>query len=156
MIGLLVLLAAQEVPKAATLSIERVRSVPQIYVSIGIETTDRPLFVPYCGTSEGGERILCTAGTRLEVQVQGGWIPVKRKTTHGVLGAAQLDRTGGRLIEPQSRATFLLQFSTHFFDVAPGQRLRVVVDTWADETSMKSRQLPIPFSSPAFTCCDDQ
>lgn len=156
MVWCFALLSGQEMPKAATVSIERVRAVPQIYVAVAIEAADRQLFVPYCGTSEGGENILCTAGTRLEVHTQGRWIPVKLRTTHGVLGAARLGRAGGRRIESGSRATFLFQFSTHFYDVERGQRLRVVVDTWADEQSMKSGQVPLSASSPAFKCCDDQ
>ncbi len=156
MLGCFALLSAQQAPQTATASIERVRAVPQVYVGIAIAAADRQLFVPYCGTSEGGEHILCTAGARLEVHTQGRWTPVKLRTTHGVLGAARLGRAGGRLIESRSRATFLLQFSTHFFEVEPGQRLRVVVDTWADEESMKKGHAPLPVASPAFKCCDDQ
>lgn len=150
------MLSGQETPTAVTVSIERIRAVPQIYVAVAIDAADRQLFVPYCGTSEGGENILCTAGTRLEIQTHGRWIPVKLRTAYGVLGAARLGRAGGRLIESGSRASFLFQFSTHFFDVEPGQRLRVVVDTWADEQSMKSGQVPLSVSSPPFKCCDDQ
>ncbi len=136
----------------ARLQVGYVRAVPQVYVPIVVQASDAALFVPYCGELEGGEKVLCTAGTHLEVRTSSGWRNAGLRKTYGVLGASALGSSGGRVIESQSKATFTYEFSRRYFLVEPGQSLRVVVDVWADEKSMKSGVAPTQLTSPPFVC----
>jgi len=146
-------LRGQNEPKqVAQLEVGTVQAVPQVYVSLRLRTSDQQVFIPYCGVSEGADKILCTLGVHLQVQTSKGWRPAKLRTTYGVLGALLLGKAGGTLIAPRSGASFDFQFSRRFFEVEPGQRLRVVVDVWTDEQSMKSGGPSIQLISPAFEC----
>ena len=138
----------------AEIKVESILAVPQIYVSLRLTTLERQVFVPYCGESEYGEKILCTLGTHLEVQTSQGWRPAKLRTTYGVLGAVRLGHASGSLIGPKDGAPFIFQFSRRFFEVEPGQQLRVIVDVWPDEQSMKTSGRSFQLASPPFQCPD--
>ena len=140
----------------AQLDVGSIRAIPQVYVDLRLRAPDLEIFVPYCGESEGGGKVLCVAATRLEVETKTGWHPAKLRTTYGVLGALSLDRARGVLIAPKNEASFSFQFSTYFFEVAPGQRLRVVVDAWSNEESMKTGGPSMQFVSPPFKCPDGE
>jgi hypothetical protein len=143
----------QNEPKqVGQVDVASVRAVPQVYVALRLRTSDQQVFVPYCGESDTGEKILCTLGAHLEVRTSRGWRPAKLRTTYGVLGASSLGRAGGSLIAPRSEASFSFQFSRRFFEVEPGQQLRVVVDAWPDEQSMKMSGRSIQLTSPPFEC----
>ncbi len=146
------LLCQNEPKEVAQLELGSIRAIPQVYVALRLRTSDQQVFVPYCGETEGGEKILCTAGVHLEVQTPQGWRAAKLRTTYGVLGAASLGRAGGVPIAPRSEAPFSFQFSRRFFEVEPGQRLRIVVDAWPDMESMKAGGRSIQFTSPPFEC----
>jgi hypothetical protein len=138
------------------------RTLPQIYVHLDLQASNEPLYIPYCGEYEGGVRMLCTVGTHLQVRSRQGWQSVKPRTTFAVLGAAMLDRSKGKLIDPHSSAEFTLQFSRRYYLVEPGQEMRVLVepgqemrvlvDAWTDEQSMKAGASPIQLTSPPFEC----
>jgi hypothetical protein len=138
----------------AKIEISSVFAVPQIYVSLRLTTAEQQVFVPYCGESENGQKVLCTLGAHLEVQSRQGWSPVKLRTNYGVLGASRPGRAGGRLIAPKSGETFSFEFSRRFFEIEPGQQLRVVVDVWPDEQSLKTDGKSSQLTSPPFNCPD--
>ena len=116
LLGIARLLQGQnESEQVSRLDIEGVRAVPQVYVSLRLRTSDQQVFIPYCGESEGGEKILCTLGAHLQVQTSKGWRPAKLRTTYGVLGASFLGRAGGSLIAPKSGGSFEFQFSRALF-----------------------------------------
>ncbi len=146
-------LRCQSQPKAvAQLELGSVHAVPQVYVGLRLRTSDQQVFVPFCGEAEGGLKILCTAGVHLEVQAGQGWRPVKLRTTYGALGASSLGRARGDLIAPKSEASFIFQFSRRYFEVEPGQHLRVVVDAWPDKEAMKTGGPSTSLTSPPFEC----
>lgn len=136
----------------AQLDVGTVQAVQQVYVTLRLRTADQQLFVPYCGELEGGEKVLCTLGTHLEVQTSQGWRRAKLRTTFGVLGGWSLDLAHGSLIAPRSGASFNFRFSRRFFQVEQGQQLRVVVDAWPDEQSMRTGGRSIQLISPPFEC----
>lgn len=142
----------KESKQVAQLEIGSIRAVPQVYVSLRLRTSDQQVFVPFCGESESGGKILCALGAHLQVRTSKGWRPAKLRTTYGVLGASLLERAGGSLIPPKSGESFDFQFSRRFFKVEAGQQLRVVVDTWPDEQSMKTPGRSIQLVSPPFEC----
>jgi hypothetical protein len=149
---LLPLPAQNEANQSAQLEVENVHAVPQVYVDIRLRASEKPIFVPYCGESEGGEKVLCTVATHLEVKTKDGWRPAKLRITFGVLGALSLSHARGVQIAPKSSASFSFQFSRRFFEVDSGQQLRVRVDAWSDEQSMKAGRQPTQFISPPFNC----
>ena len=69
-----------------------------------------------------------------------------------VLGGVPPDKWKFRLIPAGRRHDFFFALTKDDFAVERGQRLRVVVDAWSDEQSMRSRQQPIQLASPAFDC----
>jgi hypothetical protein len=134
------------------LDVRSVRAVPQVYVALQLRTSDQQVFLPYCAEFEGGEKVLCTMAARLEVHTAQGWRRAKLRTTYAVLGGLSLDRARGTLIPPRSVASFSFQFSRRFFEVEPGQQLRVVADAWPDEQSMKTGGQSVQFISMSFKC----
>jgi hypothetical protein len=141
-----------ESKEVAQVEIETTHAIPQVYVVLRLRTLDQQVFVPYCGEVEGGEKILCTAGAHLQVQTGQGWRPAKLRTRYGVLGAESLGRAEGSLIAPRSETSFGFEFSRLFFEVEPGQRLRVVIDAWPDMESMKAGRRSFQLTSPPFEC----
>jgi hypothetical protein len=143
-------ISADSQPKqAAQLQIRGV--LPWINVGLELHTLGEHMFVPYCGEMEGVP-ILCMTAVRMEVEAKQGWRPANLRTTFGVLGGMTLDRASGKVVAPSTTVFFVFRFSRRFFEVDPGQRLRVVVDAWADEESMRSGGRPTQLSSPAFEC----
>jgi len=147
-------LKAQSGSKQPTqLDIRGVHAVPQVYVTLQLRTFDQQVFVPYCGQLESGEKILCTVATHLEVETHNGWHPAKLRTRYGVLGGVSLEGAKGALIPPHTDTSFAFQFSRRFFEVDPGQRLRLVVETWGDERSMRAGDRSLrQLVSPSFRC----
>jgi hypothetical protein len=148
---LLPLHAQDEANQAAQVEVEHVTAVPQVYVDIRLRASEQPMFIPYCGESER-EKILCTAATHLEVKTKNGWRPAKLRTTFGVLGALSLSYARGIQIARKGGASFSFQFSRRWFEVDPGQQLRVRVDAWPDEQSMKAGRQGMQLVSPPFNC----
>ena len=133
------------------LAVRNVRAVPQVYVALQLRAST-PLFVPYCAEFEGGDKVLCTMATHLEVHTAQGWHRAKLRTTFAVLGGLSLDRAKGDLVPAGTTATFSYQFSRRYFEVEPGQQLRVVVEAWPDGQSMKTGGKSIEIVSTPFKC----
>lgn len=131
--------------------IDSVRAIPLIYVPLHLLVSDQPVYVPYCGESEG-HKFLCTVATHLEVATRSGWRPASLNTECGVLGGLSLDHAAGVLIEGGKEGVFTFEFSPRFFKVRPGQQLRVVIDAWPDEQSMKAGRSALHLVSPPFIC----
>jgi hypothetical protein len=167
-------LRGQSEPKEGPrLDLGNVGAIPQIYVSLRLRAPDKQIFVPYCGQSKIGTwdkslfapyqsqavanttRILCTAGTHLQVRSGAEWVPAGARTTFGILGRLPLDLADGVLIAPGSELSFEYEFSRRYFQVEPGQLLRVIVDLWPDEESMKSGRPSTKIASPPFECPQD-
>jgi hypothetical protein len=144
--------AQSEVNQVAQVEVENVQAVPQVFVDLRLRASEEPIFVPCCWESEGGEKLLCTVATHLEAKTKDGWHSAKLRTTFGVLGGLSLSHARGIKIASNSTASFSFQFSTRFFEVHPGQQVRVRVDVWFDEQSMKAGQQPTQFISPPFIC----
>jgi hypothetical protein len=143
---------ARGATKLAKVEVGGVKAIPQVYVPLSLHTSDEQLFVPYCG-GWNEEKLLCTSATaHLEVYTKKGWEPAELKTSYAVFGAPPINRASGILIAPNSSAAFTFQFSTLFFNVARGQQLRVIVDTWHDEQSMRAGKPSIALSSAPFKC----
>jgi hypothetical protein len=139
--------------QAARLELGGVDAVPQIYVRLRLRTSDRQLFVPYCSQGESRQRFLCTLGTHLEVLAKPGWQPARpRSNLGGILGGAAPDRAEVAVIAPRTVASFDYMFSRLFFQVEPGQQLRVVVDAWPDVGTLRAGGPSIQLISPPFAC----
>lgn len=150
-IGPALLVQQRELPEPrAQLTVRNV--VPQVDVVIELQTAEEQTVVPYCGETEYGIPILCILKAKLEVQTREGWRPAKLRTTYGVLGGPPSGRIAGKLIAPKGKGSFVFAFSRRFFDVEVGQQLRVVLDAWPDEQSMRAGGQPIQLTSPPFEC----
>jgi hypothetical protein len=101
---------------------------------------------------EGGEKVLCNQGSHLQILTNQGWRLAKLRTTNGVLVAASPEKADFIIIPPQSDAVFIFQFSRIFFKVEPGQQVRVVVDAWPNEQSMKNGEQTIKLITQPFKC----
>jgi len=141
-----------------------------LYVTLRLRTSDQQLVVAYRGESDGGRKVLSgffvpdrgepgsggktrhPVGAHLEVQTTSGWQRPRARTTRGVLGYLSIDKADAALIAPRSEPSFDFLFSRRFFDVEPGQKLRVVVDAWPDAESMKVGGPCIQLTSPPFAC----
>jgi hypothetical protein len=124
-----------------------------IQVEINVQEPGNQLFIPFCEKRQYGDESLCTGTARLEVETGHEWRSAKLRTNDAVLGG--FNPKGGAkgiLIPPGGGDTFMFEFSKDLFAVERGQRLRVVVDAWPDEESMKANKPSIQLASPPFEC----
>jgi hypothetical protein len=123
-------------------------------VTVSIFAGDRDLVVPYCWGGGSEVESLCgpPTPTRLEVQTTKGWRQVGLRTHDAVLGALSPEVWKARLIPAGKRRVFELHFSKDEFAVETGQRLRLVVDAWPDEQSMRSGGRSVQLTTTAFEC----
>lgn len=123
-------------------------------ITVSIFAGDRDLVVPYCGLGGSSRESLCgpPTPTRLEVQTAKGWHPVGLRTNDAVLGALSPQVWKARLVPARKWHVFSLLFSKDDFAVETGQRLRLVIDAWPDEQSMRSGGRPIQLTTTAFEC----
>lgn len=126
--------------------------IPFVHVRIDVPAAARSFYVPLCGEGTFGGPVLCGSGAHLQVQIRGQWRQARLRTTFGVLGAEKMDRVPGRLVEEKSKISLLFQFSSRWYDVNPGQLLRVLVDTWRDEQSFRNHEPPNQLATPVFRC----
>jgi len=146
---------AQSTERMSTLSEARIttaRAIPQIAVYVELQAGKEQMVVARCGETIARMPILCTSRARLEVQTQKGWKAAKLRTTYGVLGGPPRGQEAGLLVAADERASIAYVFSRRFFEVDSGQMLRVVVDTWPNERSMKDGGPPGQLVSPSFEC----
>ncbi len=120
-----------------------------VEVSLHLQTSQEPLFVPYCKKSDNDEDSLCTG--RLEAQTPDGWRSASLKPGLGATLAGVIS-TGRRLISPGHGAMFTFGFSPDIFAVTHGQRLRVVVDASPADQSMGGGGQSVRLASTPFEC----
>jgi hypothetical protein len=133
-----------------------VRAWRMVGVEVSILAGDQDLIVPYCGGGGPGEAALESlcgppTPTRLEVQTAKGWRPVGLRYD-AVLGALSRDVWEARQIPARKGHVFKFHFSKDDFAVKSGQRLRLVIDAWPDEQSMRSGGRPIQLTTTPFWC----
>ena len=121
-----------------------------VSVDIWLYTADDSLFVPYCGEDESGRRDLCGLAAHLEKMTPQGWR--RAELRNGTLTGKDPHMAPGDVIPPGSKGSFTFIFSTDAFGIPPGTHLRVVVDSWPDEKSMRAHAPPIKVTSPEFVC----
>jgi hypothetical protein len=142
-----------QVGSKPSVQVTRVRVWRTMSVTVSIFAGDQDLIVPYCGLSASSEESLCgpPTPTRLEVQTAKGWRPVGLRYD-AALGALSPEVWKARLIPARKWHVFSLLFSKDDFAVKSGQRLRLVIDAWPDEQSMRSGGRPIELTTTAFEC----
>ncbi len=132
----------------------RLRTLPQrlhvVAIIFQLTTSEDPMFVPYCEKQEGGEEVLCSLATHLEFQTTHGW--QKAVFTEANLLSKDLRKADGRVVPPRSKKSFFFLFSTEIYRIKPGTRLRVIMDAWPDEASMRAGAPPTQVTSPEFVC----
>jgi hypothetical protein len=131
----------------------RLQTLQRLYlVSVGLSlsTSADPLFIPYCEKTESGETVLCTLAAHLEVQTPRGWR--KAEVRDATVATRDPRKAEGSLIPPRSKRYAIFYFNTDVYGIPPGTRLRVVVDAWPNEESMRGGAPPTQVTSPEFVC----
>lgn len=143
----------KQVEEPGGLDVKNVGTISRIYINMQFHTSDNPVFIRYCADRFDGVKILCPLqGSEVEVRTSQGWRPAKQKLIHGVFTPPHHDYVFSTMIKPHDEATFQFEFSRNYFEVEPGQQLRVVIDTWNNEQSMKNDDEPIKIYSQPFKC----
>jgi len=141
--------------KSNELNVSFVNKVSEVVVFLKLRTSNEPLLFIYSRESWDGTKYLCPlSGSNLEVMTAQGWREAKQREIAGILGGVVHDLLLSATIGPDSEAEFVFQFSRTFFDVDPGQQLRVVIDAWKDRESMLNGDEPIKIYSQPFICPD--
>lgn len=135
------------------LEVKFVGTSTKAFVIIKFQTIEKSAYILYCADNFDGTKYLCPLqGSDLEVLTRHGWQRVKQKSIFGTLGPPSRDVVFSALIEPHSETTFRFEFSRDYFEVEPEQQLRVVIDTWVNERSMKNGDEAIKLHSQPFEC----
>lgn len=130
------------------LTVVGVRRDASISIKVNLRNSNESrVFVPTCGELRG-DNYLCDLAVHVEAETPQGWQPAKLKFDSAVLGGIPPEK--GVVIEPGRAATFVCEFNADLFKLSKGQRLRLIVDTWSDEPSMKARKTPLRLVSPVF------
>ena len=150
---------AQQNPKdenrSDELNVRFVKKISEVAVFLKLRTSNDPLFFIYSKESWDGTKYLASlSGSNLEIMTAQGWREVKQRTTYGVLGGIVYDALLSTTIKPNSEVKFVFQFSRRYFEVDPGQQLRVVIDAWKSRESMLNGDEPIKLYSQPFICPD--
>lgn len=121
-------------------------------MKVVVLAVDRDLVVPFCGESEGGARTLCNLPTRLEVKMSQGWNVVELKHSHRILGGVPVKNWKAQLVRESQGHEFIFMLPMDEFNMESGQELRLIIDTWPDEESMRSGKQPIKLITPEVKC----
>jgi len=153
LIGLsLALCPSGQDPSTPTVRVSRVEAVRSVSFEINVVSGQKDIVVPYCGVGEGGSEGLCSLAIHIEVESKEGWHRIKPRYREVVLGGVPPDKWNPLVIPAKHGHDFAFGFSKNDFAVERGQRLRVVVDAWPDEPSMRTGRDPIKLTSAAFDC----
>jgi hypothetical protein len=144
-------LLSQNTPKANA-SVANVQLIETVSLQLTVFSPETQLIVPYCGEGESGSETLCNLAIHVEVETGSGWRPMRLRTTDAVLGGVPSDRWKVRQIAAGRRRDFVFAFPKNEFAVEHGQRLRIVIDAWPDEHSMKMGGAPIKLTTAPFKC----
>ena len=125
--------------------------IPEISVVAEIQTGKDRVVVATCSFRDAFP-VLCQDSVSLEVWTGRGWREARMRTTFGVLGGPGRDVAQGRVLPAMTESLIIYEFSRRFYEVEAGQRLRLVINAWADEQAMKNRSGPIHLISPTFVC----
>ena len=136
-----------EKPRIAILPRDRYTIIVDVWVHAGAQ----PLFVPYCGIEESGMEHLCALAARLEVHSPKGWRKAEIREGN-TLSARDPRKAEVKLVPARSKNWFTFVFNTDVLGIPPGARLRIVVDTWPSEKSLRDGSPPIKVTSPEFLC----
>jgi hypothetical protein len=135
-----------------TVRVSRVDAVRSVSFEITVVSGQKDIVVPYCGLGEGGGETLCNLSIHIEVESKDGWHPIKPRYREVVLGGVPPDKWNPQVIPAGQWHNFDFGFSKNDFDVEAGQHLRIVVDAWPDEPSMRIGRNPIKLTSTTFKC----
>ena len=114
-------------------------------VALDIQAGDTPLVIPVCGTDV---ELLC--GAKLEVLSSQRWVSAPTPRDGPILGGFSVDRAKASVVQPHSSTRFVYQFAKHVFELSKGQQLRVVVNAWPDEVTMRANGPSIRIEGPTF------
>lgn len=130
------------------LVLESVRRDTRISVRIRLENPSKSrMYIPYSG-EHGGEWFASVLAVHLESYTSSGWQPAKAVSGYPLLGGEPLERC--LAIEQGKTQSLLYQFDVNRYKLVHGQRLRLIVDAWTDETSLKTKPPTERLLSPEF------
>jgi len=121
-----------------------------VRIGVRLFASENPLCVPVCEREEGGRGILCGLATHLEQHTARGWR--RARVRDASLTGRNPRLASAETIPVAGNEMFSFAFSTDIFAIPPGARLRVVVDAWPSEKSLREGAPPIQVTSPEFVC----
>jgi len=126
--------AQPRVKDKAEVLIEDVRrqSVVSIRLTVKI-TSDSKLFVPFCGELNGGPE-LCDLAVTVEALSKRRWRSAIAACGSALPGGFPL--TKSLELTPGKSQLFVYEFAADYFKLTRGQRLRLRLDVWPDESSV--------------------
>jgi len=132
-------LAIAAPPNTAGAHTEILSALTKVVVRARIVAGAEPLVIPTCGTSDNQEPHLCTLGVGIEVETAHGWVAASLTPDIGsVPGGIPLDRTKAKTIEPGMNAEVRFTFDKQDYVLRAGQHVRLRIDTWSTEDSMRA------------------
>ncbi len=124
-----------------------------IGVRIEIHATDGPIYIPVCGSDEGGDHHVCGLASRVQVHVGNDWRPASvRKGLAAVLGGVTKDAWTPLRIAPGETEFIVITIDPGLVDVRRGDQLRVELDSWSSEAAMRTKDSEKRLTSPQFEC----
>jgi hypothetical protein len=142
---------AQDQPRPALdVTIGQVRRMTMVRVPVTVRnTSNEAVFVPVCGESEGGFKILCTLGVRIEVRSHEHWIAAKEKSCNCALLGGEPLKTGVTL-DAGETLNLVYFLPTEFFRFKSGQSLRLRISVWPNAATVNEERTRMELATSAF------
>jgi hypothetical protein len=127
----------------------------EVTVQIEVRAADKELVIPYCKEAGTEYNLLyCNQGLEHNMEYFDGkkWIRTM-PGYHGEVFGVDLGAWKPAVIAPNGSTTFKYKFSPDFFHLREGEKLRLVIFTWASAESLANNEKPVSkFVSPVFVC----
>jgi len=120
-----------------------------VAVRVTMLATDRPVVIPDCAEDAAKEKVFCLA--QLQRPKGKKWHYAK-PAVWATLGVENPDTWKPLNIAARKEASYLFFFSTEFFGLRTGERLRLAISVWPDEASVKDWKSAVIVMSPVFEC----
>jgi hypothetical protein len=121
-----------------------------VTISVDVHSGDKEILIPYCGIKESEKLYLCNLAYRIEVKASEGW-PLGKNFVFDT-GGRPPDKWKIKHIPAGDWEPFYLQINLGMFNVYKGQTLRVIIDTWRDERSLRTGKNAIKLTTNEIQC----
>lgn len=113
-----------------------------VAVIVAVSSSAESVVIPACGSGESDVEPLCDLAIHMEVKREGKWRPVELRYKDVILGGLPVDKWRPIAVARGTQHMFTFKYLVGEFAIRPGDKLRLVVDTWQSADAMRNQLHP--------------